>query len=347
MKIKVSEQIVAHNWDKLVMGLGGTIFQSTLWATYWAQRNSLAVPQFIELWSDTGEVLGVALAFHERSRLRLLNSLTKYLRFDALPAVQNNDAKLLDLFMHLIELQARRVGNVQLVVNSYGSHSALDVLQQRDFNYWKRLEFELDLRRSEDDLWEGLEYKRQKNIKKAMRLGVTIADLPSDCGIAELNRLEAESVQRAVGRGGRDFADNGKDDSLRALIDSSYGRIVGAKLDGEIVSVGLFTYFNGLVYHHLSGHSSKALNAQAATLLVWEMIKGYRGLGATRFNFGGCSWDAIEENSPEHGVYVYKKAFGATAVECASGVKVLRKRANSVAKAMRSIVTFTTAKSSQ
>jgi lipid II:glycine glycyltransferase (peptidoglycan interpeptide bridge formation enzyme) len=111
---------------------------------------------------------------------------------------------------------------------------------------------------------------------------------------------------------------------VRILLDAGVARIVGAELDGQIVSAGLFTLFNGLVYHTLSGHSTVGTEAQAPTLLLWETIKRYRGEGAKRFNFGGCSASAIEEGSPEHGVYVYKNAFGGECIECTSGRKVLR-----------------------
>ena len=111
-----------------------------------------------------------------------------------------------------------------------------------------------------------------------------------------------------------------------------------ARANGEVVSAGLFTRFNGLVYYNLSGHSRRALETQAGTLLLWETIKRYREEGARAFNFGGCKIEALREDSAEHGVYVYKKAFGAQVLECSSGRKILRPAANKFVGTLRSLL---------
>jgi lipid II:glycine glycyltransferase (peptidoglycan interpeptide bridge formation enzyme) len=90
------------------------------------------------------------------------------------------------------------------------------------------------------------------------------------------------------------------------------------------VSASFFTTFNGLAYHTLSGHDAKALETQAPTFVLWAMALRFKGEGIQRLNFGGCRMDALEQSSPEHGVYVYKKAFGGAVFECGSGEKILR-----------------------
>ncbi|MBE3064613.1 MAG: peptidoglycan bridge formation glycyltransferase FemA/FemB family protein, partial [Spirochaetes bacterium] len=204
----------------------------------------------------------------------------------------------------------------------------------------RRLEFELDLLCLEDDLWERLEYKRRKNIKKGARMGVVLHDPSAAEGVPHLRRLQAESAQRIVQRGGRDITYRGRHlrDPAEVLVESGLGRIVVAEVAGEIVSAGLFTCFNGLVYHTLSGHSRKALETQAPTFLLWETIKRYKREGARRFNFGGCSAEAVNEGSPEHGIYIYKMGFGGTCLECASGSKVLRKAAHRTMGLLRSLL---------
>ena len=49
----------------------------------------------------------------------------------------------------------------------------------------------------------------------------------------------------------------------------------------------------------------------------------YQGIGARTFNLGGCKADATEPDSSEHGVYSFKKSFGAEVVECSNGEKIL------------------------
>ena len=108
--------------------------------------------------------------------------------------------------------------------------------------------------------------------------------------------------------------------------------------EAQVVSAGLFTHFNRLVYHTLSGHGEEALRTQAPTLLLWETIKRYKAEGAERFNFGGCPVSAADEANPSHGVYVYKMGFGGRRYECTSGHKVLRKAAYGAMRGLRRLL---------
>lgn len=283
---------------------------------------------------------GAALAFQRRSDKRLLAPLTSTLWMEAMPVVSGGDAGTLLEFLRLIEAHARDGGITELSVGSFGSPYGSSALGQLGFILTKRMEFELNLEKSEDDLWNGVEYKRRKNIKKAIRMSVSVRDLPAAEGMSHLRRLQAESSRRIVHRGGPDITYKGEEakDPAVALVDAGVGRIVVAEVAGEVVSAGLFTCFNGMVYHTLSGHAQKALETQAPTFLLWEVIKQYRNLGVKRFNFGGCSAEAANETSAEHGIYEYKKAFGGSCLECASGTKVLRKVAHAIMGAAKAIL---------
>jgi hypothetical protein len=338
MRLQVVESANTSDWDAAVRAVGGTIFHSSTWAAYTTFSRPDIVPQFMTLLSDTGQAHGVALGFRERSRHILFSRMSQRLWLDALPAVYQDDEDLLGEYLRLLESYAKDSGDIELRVGSFASRVSGRQLERQNFEVTRRLEFELGLEASEDDLWRGFEYKRRKNIKKAQRLGVKLAELPGPAGVAALRRLQRQSGERIVERGGPDGSypgDNGMDPAM-LLVDSGMGRIMGADLDGELVSAGLFTCFNGLVYHTLSGHSDTALETQAPTLLLWETIKRYRAEGAVTFNFGGCSIDALNEHSPEHGVYVYKKAFGATTRQCTSGQKIVRKMAYSIASGLKS-----------
>ena len=107
--------------------------------------------------------------------------------------------------------------------------------------------------------------------------------------------------------------------------------------DGMVVSASLFTRFNNLVYNNLSGHSHEAFEMQAPTLLLWEIIKRCRKEGARPFNLGGCKIGAVKEESPVHGVYVYKKVFGGNCLECGDARKILRRTTHRITTFVRSI----------
>ncbi len=340
MRLRFVEQGSPREWDETVRSLGGSIFHSVGWADYVLAGQPHAVPLFFSLVSDDGEEIGAAVGFHERSRRRLLASLTGRLRMDALPVVKDGDARTFGEFLRLLEDYAVGARDSELLLGSFASPDGADSLRRAGYSVTERLEFQIALGPSEEELWENLDYKRRKNLKKAARLGVIVEDLPVDEGVAALRRLQGASAERIVQRGGPDITRRGGEgqDPVGKLAASGLGRLVGARVGGEIVSASLFTCFNGLVYHTLSGHGPEALKTQAPTLLLWETVKRYRREGAARFNLGGCSVEALREDSPEHGVYAYKKAFGGACLRCASGEKILRSAAHGIVRIARALI---------
>lgn len=337
MKVEVCETIAPEDWDQQVCATGGNIHHSSIWASYVKAIQPQVIPQFISLVSPDGKTCGTALGFYECSRQLLLKPFSGRLWFDSIPVA--SEEKMLPKFLELLEKYARELGAVELSIDSYAQAGKRQEIAEAGFDLVPRLEFETRLDQSEDALWKALNPKRANKIRKALKIGVTICDLPAKQGIHELRHLQAESSRRIMARGGPDVApdQNNCDDPLADLLASDYVRIVGAQLGDEIVSASLFSSFNGLVYAHMSGHNERGMRNQTGSLLFWEMMKRYRSEGARRFNLGGCQIDATNESSPEHGVYVYKKAFGGAVVECFSGRKTLRRATSTVVTALKSV----------
>ena len=338
MKLEVTDYVDARQWNAKICSVGGNICHSSAQADYVVANHPNTTAQYLSLLSDTGELLGVAVGFQSRSPRKLIAPFTGRFWLDSVPAVRPDVEDGLMQFLRQLEDYARSGGNTELDIGSSATGAGAVELETLGFDLTKRMEFELNLDLSEDELLKAMEYKRRKNINKARRLGVLIEDLPGEQGIAELRRLQGHSGQRIVARGGRDitYKQHSGTDPVRILLESGLGRIVVARVNDEIVSAGLFTHFNHLVYHTLSGHSADALKSQAPTFLIWDMILRYKKEGARRFNFGGCKISAVNQGDPEHGVYVYKKAFGAECIECTSGHKILKKTTYAVLRRLKS-----------
>ena len=164
-------------------------------------------------------------------------------------------------------------------------------------------------------------------IKKAEKAGVTIQDMPGEDGLFALRQLKEETNKRILLKGGPEstFKPIHTRDPLNVLVESGVGRTIVARVNEEIVSAGFFIHFNELVYYMIAGHSSKGLEMQAPSLLVWESMKTFQKEGWKRFSLGGCKISAMDQGSPEHGVYLFKKRFKADALPCANGLKVFHK----------------------
>jgi lipid II:glycine glycyltransferase (peptidoglycan interpeptide bridge formation enzyme) len=129
----------------------------------------------------------------------------------------------------------------------------------------------------------------------------------------------------------------GKDPFL-ILINRGVARLFISSLDDRPLSARLCSSYKGRVYCISGGHAHEGLKRNSGTLLHWELIKKFKEEGAREYNLGGCKYESQDEKSPEHGVYVYKKHFGAECRECASGTKVLRPISYSLVKTLARIV---------
>ena len=282
------------------------------------------LPLYMTYRDDRDVIVGAALAFAETSRRAIINMLGKRMLLYATPAVMDSDMVMTDFLVEL-ERYCREQGFVKLNITSYASPDISRQFGQLDYNQKRRYEFLIDLDHTEEHMWKGFSATLRKNINGAGRNGVIIRELPVDASIASLQELSKVTAERIFTRKGVDFRQSRSEKITRAntFIESGLGRFVSALIDGEIVSTSLFSLFNGMVNHMLGGANEKAMKAQASKLLMWDTIKYYRETGARIFNLGGCGADATEPDSSEHGVYSFKKSFGAEIVECSNGEKIL------------------------
>jgi len=81
-RLVVNEGVSPPGWDDQLRAVGGTIFHCSAWAEYVAAEQRNVTPLFLQLVEHDARPLAFALAFHERSRRRLLAA------FDAAAAAE-------------------------------------------------------------------------------------------------------------------------------------------------------------------------------------------------------------------------------------------------------------------
>ena len=324
MNLEIHDTAPKH-WDGFVVNMGGTIYHSTTYALYYKSATPNAIPIYFILKNQGGEVLGLALGFHLKIENKLGRLISKRLYFPSFPLFDSFTEKAISYMMFEIERFAYRKQCLELSIGSFASKGEEIRIGDNHFQLTNRFEFDLDLTQNKEALTRGLERKRRKNINKAKRLGVSVINADNEDGIKYLRLLQAESSQRIVNRGGPSIIKNylPGQDPIHILLKSGHAKIFCAMVEGNVVSSGLFTFYNGIVYHTLSGHNRVALESQASTFLLWHVINQYHDLGAKVFNFGGCKASAKNDNDPEHGVYSYKMGFGARRILCQDSFKVL------------------------
>lgn len=326
-------------WDAAVASLGGSIFHMSIWADYITAGQPTIVPHFFLFLRRNESVVGCALGFSEFSRVRIMKPFTRHLWFDSTPLVSSEEPDAMSVFLHLIQDHARRYGCARLSFGSFASQSRGKRLAAMGFDLNRRIEFIIQLNHSEDELWQALNGRRKRSVRSAIKKNVTIEHLDSDHGLIELRRLHRDSARRILKRGGPDLI-SGKpiiNDPMKVLVQADAAKVIGARVNGAIVSAAIFLHANRHVFYMMAGQDQAGLKTNAASLLLWESLRYYKSNGASVFNLGGCSEKAVNETSPEYGVYVFKKGFGGRMVECASGHKVLKKLRFRIGKQLRGL----------
>jgi len=337
--LRIQSEVDPSAWNASLRACNGTIFHTAQWADYVRAEQHGVEHVFYSLLNEDGSLEGMAVGFRATSSHKFAAPFTGRRWLDALPAVRDKDTASASQLIRLIETHARRAGDVSFEVGSFASPNSEAVIKPLGFSISRRYEFELDLTQGEKGLWERIDIKRRQRIRKAIKHGVEVKELPPNEGVSHLRRLQAESFGRIVARGGPalDERESAGEDPITILTAAGLGRIIGGFVDGVCVSASFFTSFNGVAYYTLSGHDARALETQAPSLVLWEMSLRFRNERVERLNLGGCGIGALEESSSEHGVYTYKKAFGGARIECASGEKILRPAARRVATLLRGV----------
>jgi hypothetical protein len=336
LNLDVRTSVDAASWEGILRRLGSNVFHSSEWAAYTSFARPNAIPHYFSL-NDSGGSVCAALGFVSRSRFNILRSLW----FDALPAVAGSSDGLLSEFFVMVERWARDNGIHVFSIGSYGYEQGIESLIRQEYALEKRFEFSITLTdRSIENIWSRMDRRRRNNVKAAEEKEVTAGECSSEEGVKTLRCLQAESSERIVQRGGEKIArsyPSGKDPFL-ILINRGVARLFIASLGDRPLSARLCSSYNGLVYCISGGHTHDGLKYNSGTLLHWELIKRFKEEGAREYNLGGSKYEARDEKSPEHGVYVYKKYFGAECRECANGMKILRPISYSLVKTLARII---------
>ena len=284
-------------------------------------------PLYCSLIDEADRVRGMALLFQFASPNVLLRHVTSKAYCDAHPVVEEGDPALFSGFIRQIEAHASSIGSVDLTIGSFGTPGHRAELEQLGYSLTERFEFVVPLDRTDDQLKSAMEHGRRQRINKAAKAGVTVETLDYKEGIGELRRLLEITGERLNKRGANvDFGPVRPPDKdpVRELAEAGRGELVGARFEGRLVSISLYTRMNGLVYSALADHAPEAYELNAYTLLLWVAMGRYRGEGDRRLNLGGVPAAGADKSSPDHGLYTFKTAMGAVREDCTTGFKILK-----------------------
>lgn len=328
MELKVLRTADRDEWSDLIARFDGNIFHSCEFAQ--SERCYGCEPLYFEFF-DAQMPVGADLGFVSRRGFPL-SFISKRLRFDTYPCVARNDPALIFEALRRIRDYAKRSGFLSLDVNSYDSPMLAESLEALGFAIKPRLEFTFDLTEAEEELWNRMPSVRRGHIRKAIKHDIKLYSLRTADGLEKLGALSKCSMERHAQKGLSPESVR----SFGCLLEAGLASIYVAEYGGEIVSAILVAEFNRRGYSLVSGNSDTAKRIDAPSLLRWHTVQELKRKGFEKYTIGGVPASAENEGDEQHGLYMFKRGFGAEAHLCQSGsMECMRSAGERVARTLR------------
>ncbi|TKJ18838.1 MAG: hypothetical protein CEE43_17050 [Promethearchaeota archaeon Loki_b32] len=165
------------------------------------------------------------------------------------------------------------------------------------------LTWELDITLSEDELLKSMRKTTRYLIKKAIKENVEIVETNN---VEEFDKLyqQTKARQHFI-----PFPLNYLKNEFKAFSQDNQILVLLGKHNGEIVSSGIFVFWQGIGFYHHGASSLKYPKIPVSYLLLWEAIKKAKEKRCEKFNFWGIVSDEAK-NHPWYGLSLFKKGFG-------------------------------------
>jgi GNAT acetyltransferase-like protein len=175
----------------------------------------------------------------------------------------------------------------------------------------QRHTFVLDLAADDKALLKGMDGAERK-IRKAEREGIEVREVRTAEDLAAYCALSRETGDRVRARTAfTDYPASFFEAIHKTLVPAGLARFYLGWCGDQPLAGCLFLCSQDTMLYYLGGSSrDRALTAkQAPAAVFWRAIRDARGLGMSRFDFGGCT-PTEDESDPRYGVYNFKKRWG-------------------------------------
>jgi lipid II:glycine glycyltransferase (peptidoglycan interpeptide bridge formation enzyme) len=182
-------------------------------------------------------------------------------------------------------------------------------LLERTWSFWNapKFVFWLDLQRSEDAVFAGMDRNCQRDIRAGYRKGVSF-ERGGAQDIGEFYRLLV-SMSSAKGIAFHDESYYAR--LLSGLGESCEVGLFNARFDGNLISTGMSVRFGRKAWLLYAASDRNYFKLRVNRNIQWEMIRWAINTGCTRYDFRGtATGDPPSPTDPGYGVYEFKKSFG-------------------------------------
>lgn len=172
--------------------------------------------------------------------------------------------------------------------------------------------FQLDLNKSEEELFALLDSKTRYNVRLAHKKGVTIVEDTTEQGMNTYLNILAETTNR------QKFYAHTPDyfqKMWQYLGQGSMIRVFHAMYEGTPITSWVMFVFDGVLYYPYGASRDLHRNVMASNLMMWEMIRFGQSQGCRMFDMWGSLGPEPDPKHPWYGFHKFKKGYGGELVE--------------------------------
>lgn len=167
--------------------------------------------------------------------------------------------------------------------------------------------FELDLQRSEEELFGKLSKKTRYNVRLASKKGVHIFENSSDEGLETyLDILKETTTRQGFYAHTPDYFRN----MWQELKNSGMMRIFNAVYQDKVLVSWIIFIFDGVLYYPYGASRRENREVMASNLMMWEMIRFGKKENCKSFDMWGSLGPKPDTKNPWFGFHRFKKGYG-------------------------------------
>jgi hypothetical protein len=337
LRVEVVTEVDDADWDERMLELGAPVFHSFAWSRF--QHESTGGQPLFVSWVDAAEAdtpLALAVAVRTPHPATRVGRLASRLLLESPPAAVEGPLNFVTPLQRWARDETSSVVEIHL-----GSFDARrQWLEGTPPRASHRFEFLLEPG-DQDAVFRRMRKGTRYSIRRAERLGVTVARAEDAAGLrdfAELYRETRNRLTRAKGVNPSTRTAARHVATLEQLTQRDAARLFLAYHEDQPAAGCLFGVFGERAYYLQGGSNEQSRASGAVHLALFRAFEALAAEGVTTVNLGGVSAEAQQPGSLDHGLYEFKRGMGAEPVPCTGGTAAVRPVRGRLAHVARGIL---------
>lgn len=304
-KVLFTETIERDKWGEFVYNHPhGTIFQTPEMAEVYKRTNNYEPISLAVTDGDSDEILAVLLAVVIKEMTGLLGSFSARSIIHGGPLFYDDEKGIIaekTLMKQYNEIAKRKA--LYSEIRSLNDTSNLNLLfDGNGYKFEDHYNFMIDLKKSKEEIWNGIHKSMRKNIKKSLKNGVSIEEIKNRSHVQTYYEFLKDVYKYAK----VPLADITLFEAIYdVLVPKGMAKFHLAKCDEEYIGGRSTLIYKKLIYAHHVGVPKVYKKLYPNALLNYHIITWGQENGYQVFDFGGAG-----NPKKEYGVREFKRQFG-------------------------------------